>query len=100
MSHGLVADYTDSEEEEQEINEPPSKKLKLPNPLKNNSFDNEEVIDDPALHDFRVRSFPHVRGNWATYVFIQPTFNLCLKVIAIITVNKKCVFYNFEIEFF
>ena len=73
MSHGLVADYTDSEEEEQEINEPPLKKLKLPNPLKNNSFDNEEVIDDPALHDFRVRSFPHVRGNWATYVFIQPS---------------------------
>lgn len=27
--------------------------------------------DDPQLHDGRKRSFPHVRGNWATFVFVQ-----------------------------
>ncbi|XP_075979095.1 U6 snRNA phosphodiesterase 1 [Anticarsia gemmatalis] len=30
-----------------------------------------EHQDDPQLHDGRIRSFPHVRGNWATFVFIQ-----------------------------
>ena len=71
----LVADYEseNSEEENLEIEEPPKKKFKLPNPLKSaNSNENSEVTDDPALHDFRIRSFPHVRGNWATYAYIQP----------------------------
>lgn len=27
--------------------------------------------DDPSLHLGRVRTFPHVRGNWATYIYIQ-----------------------------
>ncbi|XP_046382788.1 U6 snRNA phosphodiesterase [Ischnura elegans] len=27
-------------------------------------------VDDPNLHDGRVRSFPHERGNWSTYVFV------------------------------
>lgn len=26
--------------------------------------------DEPALHEGRVRSFPHERGNWSTYVYI------------------------------
>ncbi|BFZ19167.1 hypothetical protein BsWGS_22205 [Bradybaena similaris] len=26
--------------------------------------------DDPAQHDNRVRSFPHLEGNWATHVYI------------------------------
>ena len=29
-------------------------------------------MDDPSLHDNRLRSFPHVRGNWASYIFINP----------------------------
>ncbi|EDW34589.1 GL22328 [Drosophila persimilis] len=32
--------------------------------------DADEVIDDPALHGGRIRSFKHERGNWATYVYI------------------------------
>ena len=31
-----------------------------------------EFIDDPNLHDNRIRSFAHVRGNWASYIFIDP----------------------------
>jgi hypothetical protein len=27
-------------------------------------------MDSPAEHDGRIRSFPHERGNWATYVYI------------------------------
>ena len=26
---------------------------------------------NPALHDHRIRSFPHARGNWATSVYIK-----------------------------
>ncbi|KAI9576095.1 U6 snRNA phosphodiesterase [Glossina fuscipes] len=29
-----------------------------------------EVIDEPSLHEGRVRSFKHERGNWATYIFV------------------------------
>lgn len=29
-----------------------------------------EVMDDPNFHEGRIRSFPHERGNWATYVYI------------------------------
>ena len=28
-------------------------------------------VDDPNKHSDRVRSFPHVEGNWATHVFIE-----------------------------
>ena len=84
MNHGLIVNYSDTDSEEGEENQkkfevvqekpPPAKKIKLPNPLKNiiTPNDDDEIIDDPALHDHRVRSFPHVRGNWATYIFIQP----------------------------
>lgn len=30
--------------------------------------------DNPELHDGRIRSFPHQRGNWSTYVYIP--FNI------------------------
>ncbi|BFF89302.1 U6 snRNA phosphodiesterase [Drosophila madeirensis] len=35
--------------------------------------DADEVVDDPALHGGRIRSFKHERGNWATYVYV-PAF--------------------------
>ncbi|KAF9419018.1 hypothetical protein HW555_004345 [Spodoptera exigua] len=28
-------------------------------------------IDDPQIHGGRSRSFPHVRGNWATFVYVN-----------------------------
>ncbi|XP_017074203.2 U6 snRNA phosphodiesterase [Drosophila eugracilis] len=33
----------------------------------------EDVVDDPALHGGRIRSFKHERGNWATYVYVPAT---------------------------
>ena len=55
---------------------PPAKKKKLilQNPLKNVQIGDSdpEFVDDPSLHDNRIRSFPHVRGNWASYIFIDP----------------------------
>ncbi|XP_017103463.2 U6 snRNA phosphodiesterase 1 isoform X1 [Drosophila bipectinata] len=30
----------------------------------------EEVVDDPAQHGGRIRSFKHERGNWATYIYV------------------------------
>lgn len=31
----------------------------------------ESHLDDPQEHDGRVRSFPHVRGNWATFIYVK-----------------------------
>ncbi|XP_005108931.1 U6 snRNA phosphodiesterase [Aplysia californica] len=31
--------------------------------------------DNPSEHEERIRSFPHVEGNWATHVFIQVSWN-------------------------
>lgn len=31
----------------------------------------EAHIDNPQLHDGRLRSFPHTRGNWASFVYIK-----------------------------
>eukprot|EP00099_Drosophila_melanogaster_P022436 NP_649911.1 uncharacterized protein Dmel_CG16790, isoform A [Drosophila melanogaster] len=33
----------------------------------------EDVVDDPAEHGGRMRSFKHERGNWATYVYVPAT---------------------------
>ncbi|XP_017117437.1 U6 snRNA phosphodiesterase [Drosophila elegans] len=33
----------------------------------------DDVVDDPALHGGRIRSFKHERGNWATYVYVPAT---------------------------
>jgi hypothetical protein len=33
--------------------------------------ESEDTTDDPSIHDYRVRSFAHVRGNWASYIFID-----------------------------
>ena len=83
MSHALalLANYSDDEESEKETEKslsPPTKKKKiiLENPLKNIKFGNTtsepEFEDDPSLHENRVRSFPHIRGNWASFIFIDP----------------------------
>ncbi|XP_060535850.1 U6 snRNA phosphodiesterase 1 [Cylas formicarius] len=44
-------------------------KLPVPREFMDTSVDAEN-IDNPALHGGRVRSFRHVRGNWATFVYV------------------------------
>ncbi|XP_022835349.1 U6 snRNA phosphodiesterase isoform X2 [Spodoptera litura] len=47
-------------------------------------------FDDPLLHGGRLRSFPHVRGNWATFVYVnyhhqtEVVFNLLRKIEKVI----------------
>jgi len=41
--------------------------------------DERHVQDDPALHDGRIRSFAHERGNWASLIYIPRMYlNLLL----------------------
>lgn len=48
-------------------------RLPVPAELLKSKNDNE-VMDESSLHDGRIRSFPHERGNWATYVYIPCMF--------------------------
>jgi len=65
-----LVSYTSSDDEgaEAEPEEPPKKKRRLP-PL------SSELVaitptDNPALHQGRVRSSPHVDGRWACHVYV------------------------------
>ena len=55
----------------------PNKKLKFvpnkhPVPLSiSRMFEEREVRGDPSECEGRVRSFPHVKGNWASFAFIK-----------------------------
>lgn len=46
-------------------------KLPVPNLSKVAVVPSYEHKDNPELHGGRTRSFPHVRGNWATFVYVQ-----------------------------
>lgn len=49
---------------------------KLPNPFGRPNEADTGIGDDSLEHDGRTRNFPHERGNWATYVYIQCKFKL------------------------
>lgn len=44
---------------------------KLPNLLQTVAEQNENQEDNPQLHDGRIRSIKHERGNWASFVYIN-----------------------------
>ena len=74
-SLSLLTQYSSSDEEN-EGNEDNCKrrKIELPSSIKS-LFQDKAKEDNPADHQGRTRSFPHVRGNWASYIYIIPNGN-------------------------
>jgi len=62
------------------LKKPPTHPItgRLPAPFTDLKTSNEHQ-DEPALHNNRVRSFPHERGNWATFVHLS--WNISPKLI-------------------
>lgn len=52
------------------------KKLPSPDLSKVRVVPSDLHVDEPELHGCRKRSFPHVRGNWATFVYIICMYTL------------------------
>ncbi|KAH9829670.1 uncharacterized protein C8Q71DRAFT_789426 [Rhodofomes roseus] len=84
---GDLAQYGSSDEEASQCSPPPAKRRKLPrlpDTLRPNI-----PIDNPALHQGRVRTSPHVEGQYAAYVYLpliverrSPLCNLLTKAFA------------------
>lgn len=81
----LLSHYESDDEDEEQTESITSNQttgllpaLPVPDAIKG-LFEKESKIlqpdDDPSHHEFRVRAFPHVRGNWATYVY-APVLNM------------------------
>ena len=43
----------------------------LPRAINDMFQEEEEVVDDPALHEGRSRSFAHQANSWATYIYLD-----------------------------
>ncbi|XP_011564796.3 U6 snRNA phosphodiesterase 1 [Plutella xylostella] len=80
-----ICDYgSDSEDTDREP-EAKRSKTKLPGPRLEGvrTIKGDVHVDDPELHKGRTRSFPHERGNWATFVYVKyPEDSTLLKYIA------------------
>lgn len=98
----LLCDYgsDDTSDESDKDNSIPLKKPKLPTPNLSGVSTvvlSEEHIDDPSLHNGRIRTFSHVRGNWATFVYIEyPNKDKLLKIInklhtVLTTIDESCI---------
>ncbi|KAI9559696.1 hypothetical protein GHT06_013701 [Daphnia sinensis] len=53
-----------------EFSNRPLKKVACRLPTPKLAADSLEVFDDPSQHGNRIRSFPHERGNWASFVYL------------------------------
>ena len=52
--------------------------------------DGAEVDDSKDLHMGRTRTFEHVAGNWATYLYIPcESFDLYMHILSFIVQNTK-----------
>ncbi|XP_024940935.1 U6 snRNA phosphodiesterase [Cephus cinctus] len=108
----LIATYSSDSDGEVENNDIPNFETKkaegsLPLPLSivewKGVSHHEEVIDDPSLHDGRIRSFKHERGNWATLVYINYAPSDSMKVWmesikSLISIEDSVIFDHFHIS--
>ncbi|XP_035233979.1 U6 snRNA phosphodiesterase-like [Stegodyphus dumicola] len=62
-----------NEDEEQALDTPNSELPPLPLEIQKmyGELSQTEIKDDPAKHGGKIRVFPHERGVWATYVYIE-----------------------------
>ncbi|GJE91815.1 HVSL domain-containing protein [Phanerochaete sordida] len=67
---GALVDYASSEDDEEQapVVQPAAKKRKLPALASNLVV--PAPVDNPALHQGRIRSSPHVEGQFAAYVYV------------------------------
>ncbi|XP_046994571.1 U6 snRNA phosphodiesterase isoform X1 [Schistocerca americana] len=83
VKRAVPADWNTTEEKKRSAD---IVKLPLPPALRSlyNKDEQERTDDDPLLHEGRVRSFPHERGNWVTFVYIpcdpSPSLHTLLEV--------------------
>jgi len=52
--------------------------------------DQPSVQDDPALHEGRIRSFAHERGNWASLIYILRMHASLLYYLSLCLFRLKC----------
>ncbi|KAK5642704.1 hypothetical protein RI129_008871 [Pyrocoelia pectoralis] len=70
-----------------------NKRLPVPDIICRNSVNKDVPIDDPSLHNGHIRSFPHERGNWVTYVYIPYEPNdLCIDELIAHIINSLSQF--------
>ncbi|KAL1518170.1 hypothetical protein ABEB36_001832 [Hypothenemus hampei] len=82
------------EKEEQQHERRLLKQQRLPIPAhftypKNNDRSMQMQDSNPSLHDGRIRSFPHERGNWATFVYIP--FDMTIGIEELCTYIKSSI---------
>ncbi|XP_076272105.1 U6 snRNA phosphodiesterase 1 [Rhynchophorus ferrugineus] len=70
-----------------------NKRLPLPEGFRK---DRIEYRDDPELHDGRIRSFAHERGNWASFVYIPITEHVSLE--RLVSYIKELMVDNIDVK--
>jgi len=84
MVNRLVDYSSDEEEEATSNNHQPTEHKEcrlLPNPIGKQCADETDQKAESVQHEGRIRSFPHERGNWASFVYIPIDDNHYLKAL-------------------
>lgn len=66
-----LVDYSSSDDDDIQSVAPNINRVKLPMPFLDKADKKEANSEDPEAHQMRVRSIPHIEGNWASHVFID-----------------------------
>ena len=69
-AHSSLVSYSDSPSEDDDDSTPAPTPKKRRLPALSSSIVVPTPIDDPSKHQGRIRSSPHVEGQWAAYVYI------------------------------